>query len=181
MQAQAPQFRQPQIQAPQMQQPFQKNIFEAGTGLANSVAKTQMGFSTHKDEAIQNPAQSQAVSAQLPQIQEAQPNKAPDYLSRVQELEALKNHDGAVALLREVLSQNLQDPDVHHRLAVNLLASGNVTEAISEFRIASALRPTNKDFAGDLARAMEIHKQSQQENAFEEPVPPASGKEVAAK
>lgn len=206
-QAQAPQqpmqpMQQPMMQAPQqpmqqpmqqaqMQQPaFQKNVFEGGSGMPNAVAKTQMGFSTHGDESRPPVAQAQTVAAPQIPAQQAPVAQAPaapqgamtaDLAQKLNELEAAKNHEGAIAILRDVLTQYLQNPDVHHRLAVNLLAAGNVTEAISEFRIASALRPTSKEFAIDLARAMEIHKRSQEESAFEEQVPAASGKEVAAK
>ncbi|MBX9686342.1 MAG: tetratricopeptide repeat protein [Candidatus Obscuribacterales bacterium] len=185
-QAAQPQYPQaqaaPMQQAMQPQAPFQKNVFEAGSGM--QVAKTQMGFSTH-DEAQQAPAQNMAptqVSAQVPaQSPVAQtPDPNAELMARVTEFERNRNYEGAAAFLKEVCTQNLQNPDLHHRLAVDLLAAGNVTEAIAEFRIASALRPGNKEFAGDLARAMEIHKRSQ-ENAFEEAVPSASGKEVAAK
>ena len=102
-----------------------------------------------------------------------------DVQARVSELETSKNYDGAVAVLRELLNRNLQNAEVHHRVAVDLLAAGNIAESIAEFRIASALRPTNKEFAGDLARAMAIHKRSMT-NAFGEGGA-ASGKEVAAK
>ena len=202
-QAQAPQqmMQQPvpqqmQQQVPQqmpMQQQAQmpKNVFEGGSGMPSVVAKTQMGFSTHGDEsrapiaqaqtvaAPQIPAQPQAPATPAPGSQTAQAMTA-ELMQKLNEMEAAKNHEGAIAILRDVLAHYLQNADVHHRLAVNLLAAGNVTEAIAEFRIASALRPASKEFAIDLARAMEIHKRSQEESAFEE-VPAASGKEVAAK
>jgi len=54
----------------------------------------------------------------------------------------------------------MQNAEVHHRLAVNLLAAGQITEAVSEFRIASALSPSKKSYSDDLARALAIHKKS---------------------
>ncbi len=178
----------PQQIAP-VQQPvaqnFQKNVFEAGAGIPNNaIAKTQAGFITHNESsAVPN---MQQVAAQIPPAQAVPAAPAFDantlILAKLDELEAAKNYDSAAAVLREILSKNLQNADVHHRLAVDLLAGGNVADAISEFRIASALKPGNKEYAGDLARAMEIHKRSQeQESAFEEAAPAASGKEVAAK
>jgi len=47
---------------------------------------------------------------------------------------------------------------MHIVLAVNLMSAGEISEAISEFRIASALNPKQKTYAEDLARAMSIHK-----------------------
>ena len=185
---------------------MQKNMFEGGSGMQ---ANNQMGFRTHDDNAPQAVAHAQPVSqpvsapmspfaalgqtgrvpqqmpmaqaqaAPKPMAQAPQLNLPADLMQRVVELEAAKNYDGAVAVLREALNSNLQNAEAHHRVAVNLLAGGNITDAIAEFRIASALRPSNKEFAGDLARAMAIHKRSMQ-NAFGEGSP-ASGKEVAAK
>lgn len=184
----------PQQMAPMQQtmqqapaQNFQKNVFEAGSGIANNaIAKTQAGFSTHNENSFA--PNTQQVAAQVPP--QATAPAAPQafdantlIMAKLDELEAAKNYDSAAAVLREILTRNLQNPDVHHRLAVDLLAAGNVADAIAEFRIASALKPGNKEYAGDLARAMEIHKRSlaQQESAFEEVAPAASGKEVAAK
>ncbi len=108
-----------------------------------------------------------------------------EIVAKLNALESAKDYEGATMMLRDVLSYNLQNPDIHHRLAVDLLATGNVTESISEFRIASALSPGNKDFAGDLASAIEIHKRSQ--GAFDDDSLSAempantSEKEVAAR
>ena len=181
------------------QAPLPKNVFEGGRGIASVVARTQMGFSTHDESALApvNQVAVQPVQAAVAPIQQqaaVQP-KAPgtadslaevgaEVSAKVNALESARDYDGAVTVLRDVLNSNLQNPDVHHRLAVNLLATGNVTEAIAEFRIASALRPGNKEFAGDLARAVEIHKRSQgafdEGNNAEEPTR-VSGKEGAVK
>lgn len=187
---------------------MQKNMFEGGSGMQSNHQMGFRTHDDNAPQAVaQAQAVSQPVSAQAPispfaalghtgrvpqQMPQAPQQVAPkpvaaaaqlnipdEVMNRVVELENAKNYDGAVAVLREVLNSNLQNAEVHHRVAVNLLAGGNITDAIAEFRIASALRPSNKEFAGDLARAMAIHKRSIQ-NAFGEGAP-ASGKEVAAK
>lgn len=81
-------------------------------------------------------------------------------LNSAGELELKRDFKGAADLLREGLSNNMQNPEIHHKLAVNLLNLGEVVEAITEFRIASALAPGNKIFAQDLASALNIHKRS---------------------
>jgi tetratricopeptide (TPR) repeat protein len=75
-----------------------------------------------------------------------------------------KQHDfqGAANLLQQSLGNNLQNPQIHHQLAVNLLNLGQLEEAVSEFRIASALSPGNKMFMDDYARALKIHKKAMQ-------------------
>lgn len=185
-QQQAQQMPQQQVAAPvaqapvqqQAQAPMQKNVFEGGNGIPNNaVAKTQMGFSTHNESAQAQTQTPQTVSAQMPVQTPAAPAPAPaaaepgpgaEVVARLNAFESAKNYEGAIGVLREILNTNLQNPDIHHRLAVDLLATGNVGEAISEFRIASALRPTNKDFASDLAQAMEIHKRANQQSAFDD-------------
>ena len=120
-------------------------------------------------------------SAPQPQVQQTRQNMADaaynDGLAKVTDLESQKNYDAAIATLRQMLSANLQNAELHHRLAVNLLATGQIAEAISEFRTASALRPDKKDYAGDLARAMAIHKRSLENTSNDPSV--ASTTEVA--
>jgi tetratricopeptide (TPR) repeat protein len=180
-----PQAPMQQAQAPMQQAPMQKNVFEGGNGIAaNSIAKTQSGFSTHNEsDASAQAGNAQTVGAQMPaQMPAAMPAQVPaaaakpaepevgaEVVAKLNACESAKDYEGAVSTLREVLTHNLQSPDIHHRLAVDLLATGNVTEAIAEFRIASALRPTSKDFASDLAQALEIHKRSQ--GAFDDAAP----------
>ncbi len=82
---------------------------------------------------------------------------APDAVTAA---EGQRDFAKAVQLLRELVGGRLQDAEIHHRLAVNLLNSGDIDEAVSEFRIASALSPGKKEFADDLAQAMIIHKRS---------------------
>lgn len=78
-------------------------------------------------------------------------------LMQAKQLEEKRDYQGAVDLLRQA---NLQSAEAHHRLALNLLNLGITVEAVSEFRIASALEPGNKIYSEDLARALNIHKSS---------------------
>lgn len=167
----------------QIQPVMQKNVFEGGSGMQSVVGQGQMNFRTH-DEG-QAPAQTlqqvanQGQAAQPATTAPADITKDPflnEVLTRAADFEAQKNYDGAIAVLRQALSNNLQNSDLHHCIAVDLLAAGQITESLSEFRIASALNPHNKEYAGDLARAMSIHKRSLQASGEA-----ASGKEVAAK
>ncbi len=75
-------------------------------------------------------------------------------------MEVQHDFQGAANLLKQSLSSNLQNPEIHHRLAVNLLNLGQLEEAVSEFRIASALNPGSKVFMEDYARALKIHKKA---------------------
>jgi tetratricopeptide (TPR) repeat protein len=117
--------------------------------------------------------QQQAMAAkqqQMAAVQRAVPPKptaqqianaqVAEAISKVQQAEAEKNFDGAITILQSVASKYLQNSEVHHRLAVNMLAAGRIADAISEFRIASALEPANRAYAEDLARALAIHKRS---------------------
>jgi len=81
-------------------------------------------------------------------------------LKACDEMEMRRDFQGATNLLREALANNLQNADIHHRLGLNLLNSGQLSESVSELRIASALSPTNKVFVADLARALNIHKRT---------------------
>lgn len=184
-----------QLSRPAVPGQFQKNMFEGGGGMESNVGHSTMKFSTHDESPTQIPQQQAAPApvtpvsmapAASPQMQQMAPMAMPadpvdpvtaDTINRAGELEQKKNYEGAAAVLREALSKNLQNAELHHRLAVDLLAAGQVTESIAEFRIASALKPANRDFAGDLARAMAIHKRSMQPDQGAA----ASGKEVAAK
>lgn len=81
-------------------------------------------------------------------------------MAMVSAAEQQKDHMGAVKLLKEMLNENLEDASVHHRLAVNLMAAGKISEAVTEFRIASALKPGEKTYSEDLARAMSVNKRA---------------------
>jgi hypothetical protein len=87
-------------------------------------------------------------------------NSATDIFSEVGEKERAKDYMGAVTILRDLSSSDLQNSDIHHRLAVNLMAAGQISDAVTEFRVASCLKPTDKAYAEDLARALAIHKRS---------------------
>jgi tetratricopeptide (TPR) repeat protein len=111
-------------------------------------------------------AQQQASQVQVPQ-QRTTGGGMSDIMSKVSAMEAQKDYVGAISALRAAVQSDLKNADLHHRLAVDLLANGEVTEAISEFRMSSALRPDNQEFAADLARAMQIHKRSVQASSPE--------------
>ncbi len=81
-------------------------------------------------------------------------------LKACDEMEMRRDFQGAANLLKEALNNNLQNADIHHRLGLTLLNSGQLAESVSELRIASALNPSNKVFSADLARALNIHKRS---------------------
>ncbi len=81
-------------------------------------------------------------------------------LDKIQALEAAHNYNQAINELRDLVSNNLENAAMHHRLAVDLMSNGEIGEAISEFRIASALSPEEKTYAADLAQALTINKQS---------------------
>ncbi|RTL44912.1 MAG: tetratricopeptide repeat protein [Candidatus Melainabacteria bacterium] len=134
-----------------------KNMFEGGSG--SPTLPQTMNFRTHDESEA---AQSGTAVAAAPGITAPQTTApaANDNLAKVSACEAQKDYAGAVTILRQLLSDNLQNPDIHHRLAVNLMSAGEISEAISEFRIASALNPKQKAYAEDLARAMSIHKRS---------------------
>ncbi len=142
--------------APQEPNSVRKNMFEGGSGSPS--LPQAMNFRTH-DESDSAQAGMPVAAAAGGAPAQATP-AATDNLSRVSACEAQKDYAGAVSILRQLLSDNLQNPDIHHRLAVNLMSAGEISEAISEFRIASALNPKQKAYAEDLARAMSIHKRS---------------------
>lgn len=95
-----------------------------------------------------------------PSQQEIAARALHDALSRVEELEGQKKYEDASDLMRQIVSHNLQNAEMHHRLAVDLLAAGNVDDAISEFRLACALRPDKSEYSADLAQAIAIHKRT---------------------
>jgi tetratricopeptide (TPR) repeat protein len=127
----------------------------------NYNANTQAYSPAHSPDQspVNSAAQSQspgAANSAAKSIDQATQN----YLRQCEELEMKRDFQGAVTLLRQALNDNLQNSEIHHRLAVNLLNLGQITESVSEFRIASALKPTDKTYADDLARALNIHKRS---------------------
>ncbi len=105
-------------------------------------------------------AQAPVQQAQVPVQKVAQPSALEREMAMVAGAEKQRDYSEAVKILRQLLTNNLNNADVHHRLAVNLMAQGQIGEAVTEFRIASALAPERKDLASDLARALSIHKRS---------------------
>lgn len=91
--------------------------------------------------------------------QRAQKPNSP-ILTQAAEYELHGDYQKAVDILKGGLQQNLQDPNIHHRLGLDLVNLGQTSEAISELRIASALDPGNKTYAEDLARVLKIHQRS---------------------
>lgn len=92
------------------------------------------------------------------------PNSA--QLAMVSAAEQQNDYAGAIKILRDMLNQgnNLKNAKIHHRLAVNLMAAGEISQAVTEFRIASALKPSEKSYAKDLARALSVNKRSLSHN-----------------
>ncbi len=86
-------------------------------------------------------------------------------LTAADNMEKQRDYQGAANLLQQSLGNNLQNPLIHHQLAVDLLNLGQLEEAVSEFRIASALSPSNKMFMEDYARALKIHKKALMDDA----------------
>ncbi len=97
------------------------------------------------------------VQAQQPMAGSEQAIESSDPVSA---REQARDYVGAATILRQMVAKELENPAVHHRLAVNLLAAGNASEAVTEFRISSALDPKNKIYSEDLARALAIHKKT---------------------
>ena len=96
-----------------------------------------------------------------PEPKQSKDSQTQATLKACDEMEMRRDFQGATNLLREALNNNLQNSDLHHRLGLTLLNSGQLSESVSELRIASALNPGNKVFSADLARALNIHKRSQ--------------------
>jgi len=173
---------QPEEQPQQLQQPdpSRKSMFEGGsqrpafnpqamnfrTHDESQQAQAEMEQELRQQQARQAAMQAQQAAQNAAQQQQqaaAQPTAAPsinDALSQVSVLESQRDYQGAANLLKQMCEADVQNPELHHRLATNLLNLGQVVEAIPEFRIASALKPTMKAYSDDLARAMAIHKRS---------------------
>ncbi len=78
--------------------------------------------------------------------------KNPDYRSLAATAAVgLGDHDGAIALYREILADMPDAPDVHLWLAHALKTVGQVPEAIAEYRAAAAARPAFGDAYWSLA------------------------------
>jgi tetratricopeptide (TPR) repeat protein len=128
-----------------------KDIFEGGPGIGSYLPPNSVR--THEEgEAI--PAASTPNQASTPGMTD------PHDLRKVQEAEEQRDFAKAIDLLRPLLSANLGSDEMHHRMAVDLMNAGEITAAISEFRIAGALAPSRKEWSDDLAQALAIHKRS---------------------
>jgi len=183
MQQQAMQQPVQQMQPSPQQQMQHKGMFEGGSQ-QHSFNSNAMNFRTHDEsqqaqaameqEMRQQQARQQQMAAQQQAMQQqqaqqqqvqqqvaAQPTaSANDALAQVSVLESQRDYGGAANLLKQMTETQVENAELHHRLAINLLNLGQVAEAIPEFRIASALKPAMKAYSDDLARAMQIHKQS---------------------
>lgn len=153
-----------------------KDMFEGGPGAQAGFGAQNLNFRTHDEHDapvasaqqgfgqqtnfVPNQAPAAAPRAQAPSAPASTGNPLSSVIGQVADFEAQKNHEGAISALRQILTSNLQNAEIHHRLAINLLSNGQMSEAISEFRIASALNPSKKSYADDLARAMVIHKRT---------------------
>ncbi|MBP9091134.1 tetratricopeptide repeat protein [bacterium] len=151
----------------------------SGTGTSTGTGTTPFtgSFRTHDDsqsstmggnlmqntnssvQRLENSAARQAEPRPEPKPQ-SRDSQTQATLKACDEMEMRRDFQGATNLLREALNNNLQNADIHHRLGLTLLNSGQLSESVSELRIASALSPANKVFSADLARALNIHKRS---------------------
>jgi tetratricopeptide (TPR) repeat protein len=123
-----------------------KDMFEGGSGLGTERMPPTTGLRTH-DESAPSVASSAATSTALS-------------LPKVDEAEGKKDYASAASLLQDRISSDPSNAELHHRRAVNLTSAGNIAEAVSEFRMASAIDPKSKDYADDLARALSIWRRS---------------------
>jgi len=128
-----------------------KDLFE-GSNRANALASASAPAALKSSESTTN--------ASAKNSEESSSTSVSALLNKIDSSEAQQDYTGAADILRQILASNLQNADLHHRLAVNLMSSGDIVEAISEFRIASALKPATKAYSEDLAQALIIHKRA---------------------
>ncbi len=132
----------------------------------NPVQATSPGAAQRSETGVTQPSPSPQARAEKPvndrpaNDKQTRDSQTSATLKACDEMEIRRDFQGAANLLREALANNLQNADIHHRLGLNLLSSGQLSESVSELRIASALSPSNKVFVADLARALNIHKRS---------------------
>lgn len=129
-----------------------------GNTIETLSTKQNQGMMQSAPQMMQGTPQSMQAAPQAGMQAPAQP--AADPLAKVTELEGQRNFSEAIKLLQELLPANMKNARIHNRLGVNLLASGETTEALAELRMAAMLEPSNKEFAADLARALDMHKKS---------------------
>jgi Flp pilus assembly protein TadD len=143
------------------------------------VPNNQLAIRTHDESpaAAQAAQATNSISSNNPfanaaKIPPAAASNLQDLLAKIKESEDQKDYKTAIEIMHQLLPVNMKNPALHHRLAMDLVGSGDLAEAISEFRLASALAPTKKEYVEDLNRAMQMHKQKM--NA-EESAQPAAG------
>ncbi len=151
-------------------QVYQKNMFEGGGAVqAGEAAPFTGSFATHDERRESDTTGDTGKRDLVERGGETTPTSTPPrstarvespVLQQVSALELRGDFNGAVELLKNALPNNLQNPDIHHRLGLDLVNLGQTSEALSELRIASALDPGNKTYAEDLARVLKIHQRS---------------------
>ena len=147
-----------------------KNVFEGGAG-APSLPNNQLAFRTHDEspEAVQAAQSRIPISANNPfaggnrapqNTAPATPNPAGnEILATVAQAEASGDYATAIGKLQQILPANMQNPQIHWRLARDFISANKLEEAIPEFRLASALAPKNQDYSNDLNHALQLRKQ----------------------
>ncbi|MBX9770626.1 MAG: hypothetical protein K2X29_04610, partial [Candidatus Obscuribacterales bacterium] len=121
------------------------------TDLAGQLAKEISGSAPANT--VSAPQAAKPQPAQASQTAPADPA-----LAQVAMLEGQRNYKAAIQLLNNLVTNNMNNADLHHRLAMNLKADGLLGEALSEFRIAAAFAPANADYAKDLSAAVAANK-----------------------
>lgn len=121
------------------------------TDLAGQLAKEISGSAPANT--VSAPQAAKPQPAQASQTAPADPA-----LAQVAMLEGQRNYKAAIQLLNNLVTNNMNNADLHHRLAMNLKADGLLGEALSEFRIAAAFAPGNADYAKDLSAAVAANK-----------------------
>jgi tetratricopeptide (TPR) repeat protein len=148
-----------------------KNVFEGGAG-APTLPNNQLAFRTHDE----SPEAMQAAQSRIP-ISANNPfaggNRAPqnataaatpnatgnEILAKVAQAEASGDYATAIGIIQQILPANMQNPQIHWRLARDFISANKLEEAIPEFRLASALAPKNQDYSNDLNHALTLRKQ----------------------
>lgn len=124
------------------------------TDLANQLAK-EMSGSAQPQAKVQNPVL-EAQAKQAPAMTQAKP--IDPALAQVAALEGQGNYKAAIELLNRLVTNDMHNAELHHRLAQDLKAAGLLGEALSEFRIAAAFDPKNGQYAKDLSAAAAANK-----------------------
>lgn len=121
------------------------------TDLAGQLAKELSGTAQPASTPVKTPV----APAQKTRAQNTVADPA---LAQVAELEGQRNYKAAAQLLNNLVTNNMNNAELHHRLALNLKAAGLLGEALSEFRIAAAFAPGNTEYAKDLSSAVAANK-----------------------